>query len=145
MVKDLQRLLADEYLAAIQYHNGAMCVDTESVKSELAQHAIEELKHADGLAERIKALGGDPVQSHRWRKISRCGYTPPKGSEAKVLRQNIKGEKCAIKAYQQLLNKNEADSDTKQLLRLILKEEKEHLTDLTDLLRLKIPMKSGEV
>lgn len=130
----LQTALADEYFAAIQYHNGARLVHNVRIKREFVQHANEELNHADLLSRRIRVLGGTPVLASRWEDIAFCGYTDPSGDDKKILQQNINAEMCAIGYYQNVLNKIEVDSRTKDVVAHILEQEYEHLYDLTDLL-----------
>jgi len=133
-INSLQSALADEYLAAIQYHNSSMLVEDINIRDELAQHAKEELNHADWLSERIIEMGGKPTHKSKWKKLMICGYTRPKGNDQNILRQNIAGERCAIEYYQGVLNKDEVDSTTKQLVARILAQEYEHLNDLLFLL-----------
>lgn len=130
----LQPALADEYLAAIQYHLGAKLAKNAKVKRELAQHAKEELQHADLLARRIIVLNGAPAPKSMWKTLSFCGYTAPGKGDKKILQQNINGEMCAIGYYTKVLNKNGVDSRTKDLVAHILEQEYEHLNDLNDLL-----------
>ena len=135
----------DEYLAAIQYHNGSLLVKDINIRDELAQHAKEELNHADWLSERILEMGGKPAHKSKWKKLMICGYARPKGNDQNILHQNIAGERCAIEYYQSVLNKpphppyqggiqKEVDSTTKQLVAKILAQEYEHLNDLLFLL-----------
>lgn len=130
----LQTALADEYLAALQYHLGAKLARNAKVKKELAQHAKEELQHADLLARRIIVLDGTPAPKSRWKTLAFCGYTAPGGTDKQLVRQNITGEECAIGYYTKGLNKPEVDSRTKDIVAHILEQEYEHLYDLNDLL-----------
>ena len=60
----LNKAFSDEWLAYFQYWIGAKVVKgpmKEAVIAELVQHAADELRHADMLAQRIIQLGGTPV------------------------------------------------------------------------------------
>jgi bacterioferritin len=132
----LNKALADEWLAYYQYWIGAKVVKgpmKDAVISELTIHATEELAHAVLVADRIIQLGGTPVLSPaEWIKITNCGYDAPSDPYVEeVLKQNIKGEQCAIKTYNQMLDiTREADPVTYNVALGILSQEVEHEEDL---------------
>jgi len=132
----LNKALADEWLAYYQYWVGAKVVKgptKDAVISELTIHATEELSHAELLATRIIELGGTPVLSpEEWLKISSCGYAAPTDHYVeKILSQNILGEQCAIKTYNNLLDiTREGDPVTYNIILTILTQEVEHEEDL---------------
>ncbi|MCK4472586.1 MAG: ferritin, partial [Anaerolineae bacterium] len=104
-----------------------------AVTAELIQHATEELGHAELLANRILQLGGTPLlKPEDWYKMTNCGYEAPEDPYVEVLLdQNIKGEQCAIGAYQQLVElTKEADPVTYEMALSILTDEIEHEEDL---------------
>ena len=135
----LNRALADEWLAYYQYWIGAKVVKgpmKDAVIAELELHATEELTHAQLLVDRIIQLGGTPVLSpDQWTKITNCGYDAPEDPFVSVvLDQNIKGEQCAIKVYNKLLDiTREADPITFNIILQILTDEVEHEEDLVAL------------
>jgi bacterioferritin len=137
----MNRALADEWLAYYQYWVGAKVVRGRmrpNVQAELEEHAEEELKHANMLAERIIQLGGTPLLSpDAWNEETNCGYDAPKdeGTIA-ILKQNIKGEQCAIGVYHALFQKvkEAGDAISLNMVRKIMEEEVEHEQDLQDLL-----------
>ncbi len=132
----LNKALADEWLAYYQYWIGAKVVKgpmKDAVIAELDLHATEELSHAVLLTTRIVQLGGTPVLSpEKWMKITNCGYDAPEDPYVeKVLEQNIKGEQCAIKVYNKLLDiTREGDPVTYNIILTILSQEVEHEEDL---------------
>ncbi len=140
LISLLNKALADEWLAYYQYWIGSKVVKgpmAERIKVELEEHAGEELKHANMLTERILQLGGTPVLEYKdLEKLSTCGFSAPKNPDGKaVLRQNIKGEQCAIAVYVKLLKLTEGkDILTHLMLQEILKEEVEHEDDLENIL-----------
>ncbi len=132
----LNKAYSDEWLAYYQYWIGAKVVKgpmKEAVIAELTQHAADELRHADLLALRIIQLGGTPVtEPADWYKHSNCGYeAPDKPFVRDVLKQNIKGEQCAIMTYKKLVNLTMGkDPVTYNTLLQILQDEVEHEEDL---------------
>jgi bacterioferritin len=136
LIKLLNKALADEWLAYYQYWIGAKVVKgpmKDAVIAELDIHATEELAHAVLLTTRIVQLGGTPVLSPaEWMKITNCGYDAPTDPYVeKVLEQNIKGEQCAIKTYNNLLGlTREGDPVSYNMILGILSQEVEHEEDL---------------
>ncbi len=139
LISLLNKALADEWLAYYQYWIGAKVVKgpmKDAVISELQLHATEELTHAELLATRIVQLGGTPVVSPgEWLKITNCGYDAPEDPYVEiVLDQNIKGEQCAIRTYNKLLDiTREADPVTYNIILQIITDEVEHEEDLAAL------------
>ncbi len=140
IVEELNKALADEWLAYYQYWIGAKVAKGPmrgAVVAELEEHASEELEHAGQLVERIIQLGGTPVLSPEdWYKVTNCGYDAPSDTKVqKLLEQNIQGEQCAIEVYQKLSKMfKDKDSITYQLVLEILEDEVEHEEDLEALL-----------
>ncbi len=136
LINLLNKALADEWLAYYQYWIGAKVVKgpmKDAVIAELDLHATEELSHAVLLTTRIIQLGGTPVLSpEEWMKITNCGYdTPTDPFVEAVLKQNIKGEQCAIKTYSNLLDITRVgDPVTYNIILTILSQEVEHEEDL---------------
>jgi bacterioferritin len=136
LINLLNKALADEWLAYYQYWVGAKVVKgpmKDAVIAELDLHATEELAHAVLLTTRIIQLGGTPVLSPaEWMKITNCGYDAPADPYVeKVLEQNIKGEQCAIKTYNNLLGlTREGDPVSYNMILGILSQEVEHEEDL---------------
>ncbi len=133
----LNKALADEWLAVYQYWVGAKVVKGPmrgAVEAELNEHMEEELKHANMLADRIIQLGGTPLLSpQELLKESGCGYDAPNDpSVAAILKQNIKGEQCAIMAYKNILDRLKSGDDpiTFNMIRKIMEDEVEHEEDL---------------
>ncbi|MBD3208918.1 ferritin [Candidatus Woesearchaeota archaeon] len=141
LIKLLNKALADEWLAVYQYWVGAKIVKgpmRPNVEAELEEHSQDELKHANMLADRIVQLGGEPIiDPSEWKRQSTCGYELPKNPSVKaLLKQNIKGEQCAIMTYHNILEKVKLGNDpiTFNMVRKIMEDEVEHEEDLQDLL-----------
>ena len=140
LIEELNKALADEWLAYYQYWVGAKVVEGKmapAVQAELMEHANEELKHAEMLTDRIMQLGGVPIlKPEDWYKMTNCGFSEPKdfSSEA-ILKQNIEGERCAIGIYHKLLEMTkDKDILTYHMLMEIYKDEVEHEDDLEKIL-----------
>lgn len=132
----LNKAFADEWLAYYQYWLGAKVAKgpmKEAVIAELLQHAADELRHSDLVANRIIQLGGTPAISPKsWYDLTNCGYDAPEDPYVTLLlEQNIKGEQCAITVYNTMLTKTrETDPVTYNMALQILQDEVEHEEDL---------------
>jgi len=132
----LNKAFADEWLAYYQYWLGAKVAKgpmKEAVIAELLQHAADELRHADIVANRIIQLGGAPAASPQlWYDFTNCGYDAPEDPYVlQLLEQNIKGEQCAISVYNTMLTETrDMDPVTYNMALQILQDEVEHEEDL---------------
>ena len=140
IVNELKKALADEWLAYYQYWVGAKIVSgamREIISAELEEHAKDELKHAEMITSRLLQLGEEPILEPKdWYSLTNCGYEVPSPDEKKILKQNIKGEQCAIDVYKKLLDiTKDKDVITYNMLLEILKDEVEHEDDLEILLK----------
>ena len=122
-----------EYAAAIQYiqHQAVLSgAAYGNIQDELALHAEEELQHAIQLADQIDYLGGNPSVNVQEIKTS--------GEAEKLLKQDLSGERDAIKRYKKRIRQAEALDEyaTAETLRQILVTEQEHEMDLMDALDL---------
>lgn len=136
VIELLNKALADEWLAYYQYWIGAKVAAGPmrgAVVAELEEHAVEEFEHALRLVERILALGGTPLLSPtQWFEKTNCGYETPEDPYVGVLlEQNIAGEQCAIKVYDEMMAfTKDIDPVTYQMALEIMIEEIEHEEDL---------------
>ncbi len=139
LINLLNKALSDEWLAYYQYWIGAKVVKgpmKDAVIAELTLHATEELSHAELISARIIQLRGTPVLSPEdWMKLTNCGYDKPEDEYVEeILNQNIKGEQCAIRVYNELLEiTRTADPVTYNMILNILSQEVEHEEDLQSL------------
>ncbi len=139
LLEELNKAYCDEWLAYIQYMEGAQIASgmpRVSLVAEMEEHAQEELDHAKKLAKRIIELGGTPIiEPKTWYKYSTCGYEAPKDNDARIiLEQNLRSERCAIHVYNKLIKRLDGrDPITNKLLVKILEEEIEHEQDLEDI------------
>jgi bacterioferritin len=147
LLEMLNAALSEEWLAYYQYWIGARLMEgpmRSEVEPELLLHADEELNHAVLVVDRIIQLGGTPViNPSEWIKLSSCAYEEPSDPYIEeILLQNLRGERCAIKRYQEIANYTAGkDHSTHQIAVQILNDEIEHEDDieswLADLERMK--------
>lgn len=101
--------------------------------AELTQHANDELRHANMVADRILQLGGTPLLNPKeWFTHTHCGYEEPKDFDVvKILDDAIKGEQCAISVYSEIADMTkDKDIVTYDIVSQILADEVEHEEDL---------------
>ena len=128
LISQLNAALSEEWLAYYQYWVGALVVEgamRADVQGEFEEHAEEERRHAQLLADRIIELEGVPVlDPKKWFELARCKYDAPQASE-----------RCAILRYQEIADfTNGKDFTTCDIAKHILAEEEEHEQDLQDYL-----------
>ncbi len=139
LIKLLNRAYADEWLAYYQYYIEEKVVKgimKDAAITELNQHAQDELRHADMVAQRILQLGGTPLLNPKeWFVHTNCGYEEPKDfNVVAILEDAIKGEQCAIKTYSEILEvTRNKDIVTYDIVSQILADEVEHEEDLVAL------------
>lgn len=138
LINHLNQAYAEEWLAYYQYWLGAKMaagVNRSAVVAEFEEHAEQELKHANMIANRIIQLGGvPPLVPEEWSKLSRCKYMPPKNPDVRVLlEENLEAERCAIGRYEGICNITHGhDFETFRLSEKILKEELQHEQEMED-------------
>ncbi len=136
LIRLLNEDLAREYQAIIAYTvysqtmKGAAYTD---IAGELAVHATEELSHAILIAKQIDYLNGKPVVVPKEVKVS--------DKAEDMLRFDLENEKVTIINYRQRIRQAEALGEyaLSEVLRKIIAQEQEHLTDLADALGIDNP------
>lgn len=140
LLKVLNEAFAEEWLAYYQYWVGAKIAygqERAAIVAEFEEHADEELKHADWLAERIIQLGGVPVlEPMSWNELAHCKYiTPHNFNVTALLHDNLNAERCAVGRYEGICDLTHGrDYETYRIAEKILKEEIEHEQELEDFL-----------
>ena len=138
IIELLNQAFAEEWLAYYQYWIGAKVAVgpmRPDVTEEFLEHAEEELKHANQLADRIIQLGGTPLLNPEdWSKMAKCKYEAPIDENVlAILKQNLTAERCAVAHYQQLCDLcHGVDYVTFRMSEKILKEEVEHEQEIED-------------
>ena len=139
-IKLLNEDLAREYQAIIAYViysqtiKGAKFTD---IARELEKHAAEELSHALLIAKQIDYLNGDPVTTPKPVKTS--------DKAEDMLRFDLANEHETIVNYRERIRQAEAlgEFGISEVLRKIIAQEQEHLTDLAGALGIDNPTIKG--
>ena len=136
IITGLNKAYADEWLAYYQYFIEGKVVKgimKDAAIAELQQHAADELRHANMVADRILQLGGTPLLNPKdWFTHTNCGYEEPTNFDVvNILDDAIKGEQCAISIYSELAEMTkDKDIVTYDIVSEILADEVEHEEDL---------------
>jgi len=136
MIQLLNEDLAREYQAVIAYTVYSQTMKGAaytSIAQELEKHASEELSHALKVAKQIDYFGGMPVVRPKEVKTS----DDPK----KMLEFDLENERVTIKNYRDRIRQAEVMGEfaLSEVLREIIAQEQEHLTDLSDALGIDAP------
>lgn len=142
LIKLLQRALAEELQAWYQYWIAAPFMvgeERKNIEELFNDTADDELNdHAVKIINRLNELGADtqPLATpDMWKNLAVCKFEPaePGYKVFALLLQNVEAERCAIKTYQEICDFTRGkDPVTYAMARQILKDEQEHLTDLTE-------------
>jgi bacterioferritin len=123
LLQALNNDLADELAAVIQYmyhHVMGRGPASPAILDLFKSTSIDEMKHAEALAERIDLLGGVPTIEISPIKVG--------GNLTKMIRDDLATEYSAIKNYKShiKLAAKEDDPVTRRLLEEILEDEEGH-------------------
>ena len=133
VVNALNELRSMELSAIIQYmkhHYEAEGMESPAISDQFKKAAMDEMKHAETLAERINFLGGEPTKQP--------AEILSGGDLAKMIDDDIRKESEAIHKYRHHIELafREQDHTTRIILERILEKEEEHLDMwITDLAR----------
>jgi bacterioferritin len=127
-IKILNVIRQAEITASIQYmvhHSELENLGVEKLAKMMKREAIEEMKHAEVLAERVFFLGGRPVNTPL-----RDAVDSPDIIE--MLRQDVRLEEEAIERLNEAIALciEDRDGGTRRLLEDILLEEEKHIGEL---------------
>jgi bacterioferritin len=136
MIRLLNEDLAREYQAVIAYVVYSQTIKGAEylhIASELEKHASEELEHALKIAKQIDYLNGTPVAAPKEVKRS--------DKAEDMLRFDLENERVTILNYRERIRQAEAMGEfaLSEVLREIIAQEQEHLTDLADALGIDNP------
>jgi bacterioferritin len=129
IVQALNQDLADELAAVTQYmwhHVMAEGMESAGVVDLFKKTSIDEMKHAEALAERIDYLGGTPITKPSEIKMG--------GSLEKMIQDDLAAELRAVKSYKAHIKLCEDDPVTRRMLEEILEEEEGHENEWKTLL-----------
>lgn len=141
LIKALNDDLALELAAITQYmwhHVMAEGMESPEISEMFRKIAIDEMKHAEKLAERINYLGGIPVTKPAEIKVG--------GDLKKMIKDDLDGERMAIKQYKQHIKIAEelGDPVSKRILEDIIMDEEEHDDKFSAILGIKTLAEEGQ-
>jgi bacterioferritin len=127
----LNNAIADEMQAVIQYmwqHVQWKGVEHFVVTEGFKKIAVDEMKHAEKVAERLWYLGGKPTTQPSPIKVGE--------TLTEMLTLDVKAEEGAIKMYKEIMElaQKEGDVATKEIFEEIEEDEEEHHDFFTSLL-----------
>ncbi|MDR5694079.1 MAG: ferritin-like domain-containing protein [Armatimonadota bacterium] len=109
VINELKKAYLDELMAFYSYWITAIVAEGfhgEELTEHFKQEAMEELGHAEKLANRILELGGDPVVHPKdWEAGANAPFTSPRADRTDaegMVEDQIKAEAGAIEAYNRL-------------------------------------------
>jgi len=123
-LKDMLNMaIARELQVSIQYmwqHVQWMGVDHYSVSDKIRDIAIEEMKHAEKIAERLWYLEGVPTTKPSEIKVG--------GELYEMLKYDVKAEEEAIELYKNIQKQADSENDptTRFIFEGILEQEEDH-------------------
>lgn len=140
-VRNLNDALATELVCALRYKRHyymASGINARNVSQEFAEHANEELEHADKIASRIVQLGGAPDFSPKSLASRAHSEYVEATTLEEMLRENLVAERIAIQTYREMIQLlGDDDPTTRRMLEEILMMEEEHADELASLLDVK--------
>lgn len=132
LIELLNKAIAREIGVSVQYmwqHVMAIGMKSPEVKDIFEDIAIEEMKHAEKIAERLFYLGGIPTAKPTPIIVG--------GSLENMVEKDLEAENEAIELYKEIIDlaAKKEDSTTRLLFEEILTEEEEHKHTFTILLK----------
>jgi bacterioferritin len=138
VVRLLNEALETELICVLRYKRHyfmAKGIHAESVAAEFREHAAEEQKHADQIAERVTQLGGAPDFSPQGLATRSHAEYVEGDSLVDMIKEDLVAERIAIDSYREMIAYvNTDDPTTRRMLEGILAMEEEHADDLVSLL-----------
>lgn len=130
LLEMLNKAIAREMQVAVQYmwqHVQWIGVKGFAVRDELQSIAVQEMKHAEKIAERLFYLGGTPTTKPDPINVGK--------TLKEMVKQDIKDEEIAIKMNKQIIEmaQKEGDVTTAFIFKQILEQEEDHHDTFTTL------------
>jgi bacterioferritin len=139
VVKVLNEALATELVCVLRYKRHyymASGIHAQAVAGEFLEHAEEEQKHADAIAERITQLDGAPDFNPEGLQMRSHSEYVEGNSLVDMIREDLVAERIAIDSYREIIQYLGNDDPTsRRVMEKILANEEEHAEDLRTLLQ----------
>jgi bacterioferritin len=135
----LNDVLASELVCVLRYkrhYYTAQGVHGPTVAAEFLEHANDEQRHTDQVAERIVQLGGEPdFDPAVLLQRSHSQYVAG-GTLREMVQEDLIGERIVISTYAEIIRwLGDADPTTRRLMERLLTEEESHADDLRSLMQ----------
>ncbi|HET7439738.1 MAG TPA: ferritin-like domain-containing protein [Terriglobales bacterium] len=139
VVKVLNEALATEIVCVLRYkrhHYMASGIHAQAVAEEFLEHAQEEQRHADLIAERITQLDGEPDFNPEGLLMRSHSEYVAGNSLVDMIREDLVAERIAIESYGEIIRYlGTNDPTSRRVMEEILANEEEHAEDLRTLLQ----------
>lgn len=139
VVKVLNEALATEIVCVLRYkrhHYMASGIHAQAVAEEFLEHAQEEQRHADLIAERITQLDGEPDFNPEGLLMRSHSEYVEGNSLLDMIREDLVAERIAIESYGEIIRYlGNNDPTSRRVMEEILANEEEHAEDLRTLLQ----------
>ena len=147
-IKLLNEALATEIVCTLRYrrhHYMAAGIHYQAIADEFMEHAQEEQRHADQIAERIRQLGGAPDFDPSGLLTRSHAQYAEGNSLVDMIKEDLIAERIAIESYMEIIRFfGDNDPTSRRLMEEILAKEEEHADDLATLLETLDPRQPTE-
>lgn len=130
IIDRLNFLRAEELFAIQQYMNHYYRVkgqDFADIKDIERGIAIVEMRHAEALAEKINALGGEPITNPGQVSEMKMSKVTTGNTTEEMIRADLELERVAIRDYTNaIIDIGDSDPGVRKLLEDILAQEEDH-------------------
>lgn len=140
VIKILNEVLATEIVCVLRYKRHyymASGIHAQAVAEEFKEHAAEEQRHADVVAERIAQLGGEPNLNPEGLATRSHSQYVEGNSLLDMVREDLIAERIAVQSYNEIIRYlGNNDPTTRVVMEEILGKEEEHADDMKKLLEM---------
>jgi bacterioferritin len=138
VLRVLNEALATELVCVLRYkrhHYTAKGIHSQGIAEEFLEHAQEEQRHADQIAERITQLGGEPNFNPEGL-LTRSHSEYVEGETLlEMIREDLIAERVAIESYSEIIRYlGDSDPTSRRMMEEILANEEEHAEEMKTLL-----------
>jgi bacterioferritin len=137
-LKLLNEALATEIVCVLRYrrhHYMAAGIHYQAIADEFMEHSVEEQRHADLIADRIRQLGGAPDFNPLGLLTRSHSQYEEGASLIAMIKEDLIAERIAIESYMEVIRFfGDDDPTSRRLMEEILAKEEEHADDMVTLL-----------
>jgi bacterioferritin len=134
----LNQALATELVCILRYKRHyymASGINAQAIAEEFLEHAAEEQRHADMIAERITQLDGAPDFNPEGMLTRSHSEYLEGDTLMDMLKEDLAAERIAIEFYTEIIRYvGENDPTSRRIMEEILAKEEEHADDMKTLL-----------